>query len=283
MRTPTRLIAAFIGALILSTSHNSRADDSGDSPTDKGTHLELGLGIAGAHFPDYPGASRYWNILLPIPYVTLHSRYLDANRDRVRSRVLRGQKWSLDIDFSGSVPVSSSRDPERHDMPNLGWLAQVGPIAKYRVWRDDASGNRLDLVLPVRVAASVNALTFHHRGWVMQPAIKWTRLWGAGERFYHADVTLSRAYATGDYFNYIYGVAPQYADTDRPAYRAGNGTGAYRLELGFGWRQGDMRWGGFVQYTDLSGASFRDSPLVSQRHQVSFGFAVAWVFRHIDR
>lgn len=281
MNIPTRLSTLLIVALLI-VLHDCRADTA-STPDGKGTHLELGFGIAGAHFPDYPGASRYWNILLPLPYVTLQSPHLEANRDRVRSKLLHGDNWSLDVDFSGSVPVSSSRDPERNGMPDLGWIAQVGPILNYRLWRDDTTGYRLDLALPVRAAASANGLSLHHRGWVAQPALKLMRLWGDGDRHYHADVTLSRVYATNDYFNYIYGVAPEYAGLDRPAYQAGSGSGAYRLELGFGWRQGDMRWGGFVQYTDLSEAGFRDSPLVSQRHQVSFGFAVAWVFRHIDR
>lgn len=282
MSIPTRLIVTFTGALAAFVSHSSLAAVTFPA-RDQGTHVELGVGIGAAHFPDYPGAARDWNILLPLPYITLQSPYLEANRDRVRSKLLRGQRWSLDVDFSGSVPVDSSRDIERHDMPNLGWLAQVGPVLHYRLWQDDASGNRLDLALPVRAAASATGLTLHHRGWVMQPAIKWLRLWSTGERDYHADLTLSRLYATEDYFNYIYGVAPQYADLNRPAYQAGNGAGAYRLEFGFGWRQGEMRWGGFLEYTELSSASFRNSPLVSQRHQISFGFAVAWVFRHIDQ
>jgi MipA family protein len=282
MNIPIRLIVILAGILAASAPHASRADMA-YPPDDKGTHLELGLGIAGAHFPDYPGASRYWNLLLPLPYITFRNPYIEANRERVRSKLLRGENWSLDADFSGSVPVSSSRDAERHGMPNLGWIAQVGPVLGYRIWHDDTTGYRLNLALPMRAAASANGLTLHHRGWVMQPSLKLLRLWGTGERRYHADATLSLVYATSDYFNYIYGVAPQYADLNRPTYQAGSGFGAYRLELGFGWRQGDMRWGGFLQYTDLSGASFRDSPLVSQRHQVSFGFAVAWVFRHIDR
>ena len=281
MTLPTRLLAILAGSLAALVWHDSRAD-SGYPPGDKRTHIELGLGIAGAHFADYPGSSRYWNILLPIPYFTLKSPRVNASREGVHGKLWRGDRWKLNVDFGGSVPVHAGRDPERQGMPGLGWIGEMGPVYSYRLWRDNVTGFRLDLDIPARAAVSTDGFKLHHRGWVMQPQLELERHWGVADTQYHADLGISWLYATDSYFNYLYGVAPEYATVTRPAYQAAGGYGGYRISLGFGMRRGDIVYGMFYRYINLAGASFNTSPLVSQRHQAAFGFAVAWVFRKID-
>ncbi|MGB9429041.1 MAG: MipA/OmpV family protein [Gammaproteobacteria bacterium] len=275
-------VALLAAGMAACTCQTARADGAPASAGET-THIELGVGIAGAHFADYPGSSRYWNFLLPIPYITLHTPRLDANRDGVHGKLLWGNHWSLDVDFSASVPVNSSRDVEREGMPNLGWIGETGPILTYHAWHDERSGFRLDLKLPVRIAVSTDGWALHHRGWVAEPGIELARDWGRGEDRYHADLSLASLYATSQYFDYLYGVAPQYATATRPAYQAGSGRGGYRLSLGFSLHRGDMVYGAFFRYINLGGASFNASPLVSQHHQTAFGFVVAWVFRKIDQ
>lgn len=281
MRTRGRLITVLAAIVAVGTAQVTHADNPPPAvqPT---THIELGIGIAGAHFADYPGASRYWNLLLPIPYITVHTPRLDANREGITGKLLSSDRWTLDVDFSASIPVDSSRDAERNGMPNLGWIGEAGPILKYRIWSEEHAGLKLEAGLPLRIAVSTDGWALHHRGWVVEPWIELSRKWGQEGRQYHMDLTLSSLYATGGYFNYIYGVAPQYATPTRPAYMAGAGRGGYRLSLGFGWQQGDMVYGAFYRYINLGGAGFNASPLVSQRHQNAFGFVVAWVFRKID-
>lgn len=282
MMIPTRLIATFAGVLAAVLMQAVRADP-GYPPGSKRTHIELGFGIAGAHFADYPGSSRYWNVLLPIPYFTLRSPRIDASRDGVHGKLWRGDRWKINLDFSGSVPVSSSRDPERQGMPGLGWIGEMGPIYHYRLWRDNATGFRLDFGFPIRAAVSTNGWKVHHRGWVAQPEFELERHWGVAGNRYHTDLGVSWLYATDSYFNYLYGVAPEYVTATRPAYQAGNGYGGYRISLGFGMRRGDMVVGVFYRYINLAGASFNASPLVSQQHQSAYGFAIAWVLRKFDR
>lgn len=260
----------------------AQADNPPPPAANSASRLELGIGIAGAHFADYPGAARYWNFLLPIPFITLHTPRLDADREGITGKLLHAEHWAVDVDFSASVPVNSSRDAPRSGMPNLGWIGEAGPVLKYRTMLATDSGLKLEVGLPLRAAVSTDGWKLHHRGWVVEPWVELSREWRTGERDFHADVTLSALYANSDYFNYLYGVAPQYATLTRPAYFAGSGRGGYRVSLGFGWRQGDMVYGAFYRYINLGGASFNASPLVEQRHQNAFGFMVAWVFRTID-
>ena len=241
--------------------------------------MELGIGVGALRFPDYPGSEEQRTLVLPFPYFVFHSKYLDVNRDRVRGKLLAGDRLSLDVDFGGSVAVDSSRDRERAGMPDLDWIGEVGPALRYRIWESDGDDTRLEGVLPVRKAVSVHALEFHDRGWTLAPRIEIGHRVGSDDRYLGFDAGLSVLRADQKYYDYIYGVAPQYATLTRPAYMPDGGYGGYTLSLGMGLRRDDVVYGAFFRYTNLSGAVFAASPLVSRLHEVSFGFAVSWILK----
>jgi outer membrane protein len=99
---------------------------------------------------------------------------------------------------------------------------------------------------------------------------------------YSVELGTSVLYADRDYNGYYYSVAPQYATPARPAYTAPGGYSGYRLSLGWSLHRDDMVYGAFLSYIDLDGASFAASPLLSRRHDVSIGFAIAWVLKRMD-
>jgi hypothetical protein len=208
-----------------------------------------------------------------------HSKYLDVNRDRVRGKLLAGGRLSLDVDFGGSVAVDSSRDRERAGMPDLDWIGEAGPALRYRIWESDAEDTHLEGVLPLRKAVSVHALEFHDRGWTLAPRIEIAHRIGSDDRYVGLDAGLSVLRADQRYYDYIYGVTPQYATPARPAYTPDGGYGGYILSLGTGIRRDDVVYGAFLRYTDLNGAVFAASPLVSRRHELSFGVAVSWILK----
>lgn len=243
------------------------------------SQLEIGVGVGGVRFPDYPGAAEYSTLLLPFPYVVYHSRYLDVNHEQVRGKLLSGHRLSLDVDFAGAVAVRSSRDRERQGMPDLDWIGEAGPALRYHVWGNDADGTRLDLVLPLRVAVSVHALSLHHRGFVFAPRLELAYQIGEGDHAFNIQTGVSVLYASQGYFQYIYGVAPQYANPERPTYTAPGGYGGYTLSVGGSLHRGDRVYGSFISYTNLAGASFVNSPLVSRTHGLAFGVMVAWIFK----
>ncbi len=243
------------------------------------SQLEIGVGVGGVRFPDYPGAAEYSTLLLPFPYIVYHSRYLDVNHEQVRGKLLSGRRLSLDVDFAGAVAVRSSRDRERQDMPDLDWIGEAGPALRYRVWGDDTDGTRLDLVLPLRAAVSAHALSLHHRGFVFAPRLELTHQIGEGDHAFNIQTGVSALYASQSYFQYIYGVAPQYANPERPAYTAPGGYGGYTLSVGGSLHRGDLVYGAFISYTNLAGASFLNSPLISRTQDLAFGVMVAWIFK----
>jgi outer membrane scaffolding protein for murein synthesis (MipA/OmpV family) len=256
--------------------------DKPEPPPPQQTRTEFGIGLGAVDFPAYDGAAEKRQLILPFPYFVIRSRFLDADRDQVRGKLLRGDDWSLDVDFGGNVDVTSSDTKERQGMPDLDWMGEVGPALRYRVWRGEP-GNGIDLVLPARVAASVDALKFHHRGFDSDPRLEWHGTWfqGGGDRLI-LDANLSTRFLDRGFAGYYYGVTPQYATATRPAYDAPGGYGGWSAQAGVSWHKGDMVYGAFIEHTSLHGARFQASPLVGDAGGWSFGFAIAWVIQRRD-
>ena len=83
--------------------------------------------------------------------------------------------------------------------------------------------------------------------------------------------------AISRYHNYFYGVAPDFATPQRPAYNAASGYAGSQL-LGAASKRFRSFWvGGFVRLDTLAGAVFEDSPLIRQNETFAAGFAIAWI------
>lgn len=277
MRRCCTLLAAVAFAVMACSAHAQMDTPPEDYPGH--SSLTLGIGAGAVRFPYYPGAAESRNLLLPFPYIVYHSRHLDVNRDMMRGKLLHSRRFSLEVTFGGAVSVDSSRTVERQGMPNLDWIGQAGPALRTHLWANTDGRTRLDLVLPARWVMSARALTIQHRGEVFVPQLGITRQTGDDFNGLNLNASLSALYGTRDYFQYIYGVAPQYATPERAAYRAPGGYGGYTLQLGFSLHRGDLVYGSFVSYSNLSAAAFVNSPLLRQRHETAFGFAVAWILK----
>ena len=261
-----------------STALPARADDVG-LPPPRPTSVDFGLGLGALRFPVYTGASEVRDVVLPFPYVVVHSQYLDVDRNRVRGKLLKDEDFSVDVDFAGGVSVTSADTRERQGMPDLDWLGEAGPALRYFVWRGDDHAD-LDLVFPLRVAASVHAFDFHHRGYTFAPRMEWHLPLEPGGDKVTLDSALTVAFFDKTYSAYYYSVAPQYATATRPAYDAPGGYAGWRWELGLSWHHGEMVYGAFIEHTSLHGARFQSSPLVGSGDGTSLGIAVSWVFHH---
>ncbi len=266
----------------LFTQIAARADDI-TPPPPVTPHYEFGIGVGAVHFPDYPGSEEMRTLVLPFPYVVLRNQYLDVNRDHIRGKLLKDDRFSLDMDFGGQVSVDSSGTQERRGMPDLDWLGEVGPSLRYHAWRDAEDETRFDLVLPLRVAISARGFTLHHRGWVTGPRAEWHKTLHLqdGDSVY-LDSALSADFVDRSYADYYYSVVPEFATATRPAYSAPGGYAGDSLELGISWHHADMVYGAFIAHSSLQGAAFQSSPLVTRTDSLSFGVAVSWILQRAD-
>jgi outer membrane protein len=85
------------------------------------------------------------------------------------------------------------------------------------------------------------------------------------------------------YHDYFYGVAPQFATAERPAYAAPGGFGGWQAIVALSATYGKTWIGAFVKADWLRGAVFDDSPLVRRSTNLSGGLGVSHVFTRAER
>lgn len=233
---------------------------------------ELGAGLAGLRLPHYRGSDQSHNLLLPVPYVVYRGEIFKADRDGARAVLFESDRVDFDLSVGASAPTSSDDSRARAGMDDLAPSFEFGPNLNLTLAR--APGWKLDLRLPVRAA-----FTFESRpqaiGWLATPNLNVDFARVAG---WNVGVKAAVIFASRRQHAYFYDVPAADATAQRPAYRASGGYGGSQLTAGLSRRVGDTWLGGFLRYDQLRGARFIDSPLVRQRHNLSVGFAVSWVF-----
>ncbi len=232
---------------------------------------ELGAGVGGLRLPHYRGSDRSQSWLLPVPYAVYRGDIFKADRDGARAVLVDTDRYDVDFSLAASAPAKSDHDPAREGMPDLAPTLEFGPKVNVNLVR--ASDWKLDLRLPLRAATTLQR---HARfiGWTFTPVLNLD--WRAPL----ADVGLQGGPIWGDrrFHRYFYGVAPEYATAERPAYEAPAGYAGWQATAAFSRRTGDFWLGGFMRYDSVAGAAFASSPLVTARQHWSYGFAVSWVF-----
>lgn len=240
---------------------------------------EAGAGVTALRLPDYRGSDQSRGYLLPFPYLVYRGEVLRVTREGVRARLFDARRVELDLSASGSVPVDSDRNRARAGMPDLRPTLEVGPRLRLTLYTDPAQRIDLELRLPLRAALTYGGDTgVRDLGWAATPDLSLNlkpRVLGAG-----ANLGLTLGALIGDrrLNGYFYDVPARHAADWRPAYRARGGYAGWQATATLSRRAGRLWAGGFVRYDDLSGAVFADSPLVTRRHNLGVGVAVAWVF-----
>ena len=266
-------LRAVLCALLASASSASIAQQQ-DLPL-----WEVGGGAAFLRVPDYRGSEDVRNYLLPVPWFVYRGEIFRADRDGVRARLFDSERVKLHVSVSGSVPVDSDRNRAREGMEDLSPLFELGPVVNVHLWRTDDRRAALDLRLPVRAA-----FTFRHGvrnvGYVFGPLINLDLRWPsatAPDRW-NLGLLVEVPFSDRRLNGYFYDVPAANATATRPEYRAGAGYGGWQALAALSHRRDRWWFGAFIKYDNVSGAVFADSPLVTQRRQVSGGIAVSYVF-----
>lgn len=239
---------------------------------------EFGVGLSALRFDDYPGSDESHDVLLPFPYIVVHTERIEIERDKVRGRLFDRGDWTADVGFSGALPVDSDENEARTGMPDLGWVAETGPELRYATTRP-ATGTKLGVELISRAAFSIGDPALRYRGWWASPRLSAERIWtDARGRRIKLETNLGFVYGSSGYNEYYYEVAPAYAMPGRPAYDAHAGWGGLRFAFGVGVRSRHLWYGGFLRYLDVSDSTYADSPLVRAPTSLNLGVGVAYVF-----
>ncbi len=238
---------------------------------------ELGVGLGGLSMPDYRGADERHAYFLPLPYVIYRGDRVSIDREGVRNKVLGLDRVKLFLSITAGIPVHSDRNQAREGMPDLDPTLEIGPSLEMDLW-EGRGKEKLSLGLPLRAAIATNLAHFRNVGWVFAPNLDLKLpIFGPDEDGV-LDFSLGPLYASNKYHDYYYAVDREFATAERPAYDAHGGYSGSRFTIGLSRRVGDIWFGAFARYDDLSGAVFADSPLVKDKRSLMLGGGIAYIF-----
>lgn len=232
---------------------------------------EAGLAAGGGHVPDYPGSAHARTRGIVIPYLVYRGPVLRVDEGGVRGRFVRTPDWEFAL--SATAAFNARSDGARAGMPQLDWLAGIGPQWIYKGF---AAGGGPTVHLKLRALVSTDFKRVDGRGFSLDPELRWRhrRIFGTP-----AGLTLSLqpSWATRRLHEYFYRVDPDQATSTRPAYRAHGGYLGTEFGATFGHRP-SPRWSWFVtgRVMSLHGAANADSPLLRDRTNVSVGAGIVW-------
>lgn len=238
---------------------------------------ELGVGVGALYAADYIGSDQYQGRALPIPYGAYRGDIWRVDRDGIRGRLFGTDRVKLDASFGFALPVRSDDNDARRGMPDLDGVVEVGPSIEWII-RESASGygrwwfdNRL------RAAFRVDFDAIDHQGLVYQSRVRYRYDVPRPRGYFSGQFSTSLLFADQKFQDYFYGVDPEFATPERPAYTATGGYNGLRMTLSGTRRIGRLWLGLFLRYDNITGASFEDSPLVKTDDSWFLGLGVAWV------
>ena len=242
---------------------------------------EAGAGVAVLDFPDYRGSDERHTLVLPIPYLVYRGDFLKADRDSIRGQLYKDDRLDLHLSVNGSIPVDSADNSARQGMPDLDPTLEIGLNLTVMLLRADTT--HLNLRFPLRAVIATDLSHARDEGWVFTPQINvdfYDRFPGPGWNF---GLAAGPVFANRRYHNYFYGVAPQFATPQRPAYQAAGGYAGMQWIAALSKRYPSWWVGGCVRADTLSGAVFEDSPLVKKKSSFMAGVGIAWILAEAKR
>jgi len=235
---------------------------------------EAGIAIGGATLPHYMGSDERYTFAAPIPYIIYRGERLRLDRHGLHADLFGIGGLSMDASLGIGLPVKNS-NRARAGMPALHFSLQAGPRINWQFL--DTGSNQYTLRLPWRGVMDIRG---HYLGWVSEPDIEFTRKINSALSL---RVSTGLLFASRQYNEHYYGVAPLYATPDRPAYKASGGLHSTFVRSTLSWKISD-RLSSFaaVRYRNLSSGTVASSPLVKTPHYLSAAVGLAWSFYQSD-
>ncbi|MDN4502144.1 MipA/OmpV family protein [Alteromonadaceae bacterium BrNp21-10] len=265
MINPLRIFSKF-GVLCLLLTINSHAAES--------YQLEIGAGIVAGQLPTYPGSPDNHQFLLPFPYIYYQDDSLTIDRQVINDKLFSIHNVTLSISAAGSIPVDSKNSRLRKDMPDIGWIGELGPALTYKLNKSSK------LAWQIHKASSWQHGKYVNAGWRSNLAFTWRKevdsLVNIGDLTINSEVSFH--FADSKYHHIFYGIDPQYVTAERQKHIAVNGLTNIQFSLGATWRYNNLWLGMYAKHISLTGAANSDSPLLTEERQTSIGLAIAWIF-----
>ena len=238
------------------------------------TKWELGVGIGVLSLPHYRGSDQRSEYAAPIPYIRYNGKRLKVDKEGGRFYFYNGETVKIDLSTAFALPVDSKDNQARTGMPDLDPILELGPRVQFNLYQSQDKNLRVRFALPLRNAIATDLSHTESIGWVFSPYLQ-LRYYSGWE----TAVSIGPVWASEEYHDYFYEVAPQYATATRPAYNARAGYSGSRITITVSHRFDRLWFGLFAKYDNLNNAVFMDSPLIRQNDSFMVGAALSWVFK----
>jgi len=266
---------------LLGSSGISAAEVDGDASSngdgDKAL-WELNLAAFGRYGPAYPASEDNQVDVVPLPFPVYRGKILrvgDSTEKPVTTRLFRRDRIKLDLDFGLNFPVDSKDVDARTGMPDLDLLAEAGPELELQFVKAPGDVGKMFLSLQLRGALSFDGIDPSWQGTIASTELKYVRPLNSNRTEFI--IRLTPEWASSDYMDFFYSVAPEFATEDRAAYDADSGYLGTKLAFSIKHKFTDsfqLRSG--IRFGFYQGASNEDSPLFTQDTTTSVYIAFLW-------
>ena len=182
---------------------------------------EIGVFGGVVDVPDYPASEQSHVHFLTLPVVYYHGKIFRSEQDGIaRIRFVTEQSYGVDLSLSGSFPTNSKDNDMRQGMPDLQWLAELGPRFYFYLLRTKDQYLRVNL--PVRGALSTNFTSLTPRGMIFAPGVsdKFENIFNLGVDF---ATGVNVNFVSRDLAGYFYDVPRDFANSRRDPFTARGG------------------------------------------------------------
>lgn len=244
---------------------------------------EFGMGGGGGYFTDYPGSNQNHFRGVPFPYFIYRGPIFHSDQRRgTRARFLHAKSYELALSGSGSFPASSQQNNARVGMPNLDWIAEIGPrlilelSEPEEVWQKSIS-------LPLRYVFSTDLSKVEHQGYSFTPTFTLERF-GLLHKDSRLAFDLTFNFMDQMLSRYFFEVPARYANATRPEYSARAGYLGAELNIKFSHPiKNYLRTFTGFGINNYHESVNDNSPLLKAKWSYDFTVGLIWVFLKSDR
>jgi len=237
---------------------------------------ELGAGFGVFDIPLYAGSSQNKQYLFPLPYVRLESKRLEID-EGIRAFLFKSDKVRLDLSADLALPVRSKDSIARRGMPSLDTVLQLGPSLEITLAGRYKSKNELRLEFPMRTAIATDIKDTRNIGWLLESVLTYERK-RQQKKAEAIKISFGVRYATEDFHQYYYDVAPAFVTSGRTVFSSSGGYSGFFTDVNYAWREGNIIYWALLRYQNLNGAVYENSPLVEDKNYLLSGVGITWVF-----
>lgn len=269
-----RQIIFILFSLCLSTSSSAQSN----TLIQKKEKFEWGAGTLSFKGAHYRGSDQSREWFIPLPYFTYTSENIEAEPSFIRGTFYKNEWMALKLSLLAGLNIESEDNKARQGMPSLDYTFEAGPMVIFNLWESEDQDFSLTFEAPLRMVHTTDLTYVKDIGFFSVPYLSFKGLPRSSLFDWGFELSVAYMWGSKKYHEFFYGVAPQFATSNRPTYQAEAGYSGTQFTLILNKRFRDFVIVPFVRFDTLNGVAFRGSPLFKRDSYTVGGLAFFWLF-----